>query len=300
MASRSLAGDSVKFARLVRPDVSPGDQVEQLRWFAHGLPPGRWGNVVADGVGRLRVKGLDGFLVLSSVLSFQDTVRNFRGGTCRLTYLCEPEELLTREDDEPDAPGQGRSARGPFSWKDAIRDDGDDGDGDGDDDDGDDDDGDDQFSDLLHSQQELKSGMIIGDPAPAFAGRWTRAALRIWLLACGLDPGEAEGIMASTGGWDGLVMSEVHHLAGKALKALFPERLPNGAPQELAGKIKELKAINGPVKMPFLSYRFREGHVGVEACDNGDPMTVLAGLGVLVLAEKPVDDRLWELDPRFR
>ncbi|MDR2612728.1 MAG: hypothetical protein LBG06_07870 [Deltaproteobacteria bacterium] len=145
--------------------------------------------------------------------------------------------------------------------------------------------------------------------------RWTRGAVEGWLISCGLDAGAAAGIMERTGGWDSLVMAEVHALAGLACPALPPEEYPNAAPRELRDIILATRRLC-PITLHELEDLARPGPDGPPLpetdglFDDGtgeprqrftylDVFRLLIGLTVLVPAGDRDGETLWAVDSRF-
>jgi hypothetical protein len=127
--------------------------------------------------------------------------------------------------------------------------------------------------------------------------RWTRGAVELFLAECGLDPDLAEGVMERTGGWDALVISEAHALAGRSFEPLDPEKDQNVAPEELAGFMGDLRVI-GPVTVPEAASLY----TGVNAQGQAEIrsyMGLLAGLTVIVPTGVRAGETVWALDPRF-
>ncbi|MDR1080429.1 MAG: hypothetical protein LBQ79_05605, partial [Deltaproteobacteria bacterium] len=255
---------SVRFVRCRGRDVNT---LSVLRTVA-GMEPGTGGNrpvhIVADWFRGLSEMDLDGYTALKAAAEVRRERMNLK---CLLTYLCPLEELL--DGGRPEAGAVAAEIAGRLA----------DGGGDWDGDFGED------FSEAAEA-------------FPVTAGRWTAGALRIWLCACGLDPGRAEGIMEETGGWYDLAVREAAAIMGIPDPASpDPEDGSGAMPRELAAEAASLRGL-GPVELPRTCWRYRAAYL--EQCFLGEPRVLLAGMGVLVAAGERDGTVLWELDPRFR
>ncbi|MDR1079765.1 MAG: hypothetical protein LBQ79_02075 [Deltaproteobacteria bacterium] len=144
------------------------------------------------------------------------------------------------------------------------------------------------------------NGSGAGPPAaaPGYLARWSPGALELFLAECGLDPALGPGVMERTGGWDGLVLSEVHRLAGRPFAPPPAPGADGGsAPRELDGLMRDLRTI-GPVTVPEAAALYpglnEDGRAEIAGL-----MGVLAGLTVLVPSGERSGETVWAIDPRL-
>jgi hypothetical protein len=135
-------------------------------------------------------------------------------------------------------------------------------------------------------------------PEPGYLPRWTEGAVGLYLAECGLDADLARGILDITGGWDALVLAEVHSLAGRSFGgAPNPESEGGSAPLELSGLVGDLRVM-GPVTVPEAEALY-PGLDGDARAELAGLMGMLAGLTVLVPAGERDGETVWALDPRL-